>query len=71
MKRIFSYMPNSDVILRIYKDDDGGLVASQSPQIGSMFLTQNYNREDYRGIKQRSQSPQIGSMFLTKKGGIE
>ena len=38
---------------------------SQSPQIGSMFLTLKINFKILLPIKNLSQSPQIGSMFLT------
>ena len=39
-------------------------IRSQSPQIGSMFLT-HIDEIMERGIEKMSQSPQIGSMFLT------
>ena len=43
------------------------MIESQSPQIGSMFLT-NYNMARQGKIQKKggSQSPQIGSMFLTE-----
>ena len=45
------------------------LKKSQSPQIGSMFLTRVINiKEVPPEFKIESQSPQIGSMFLTKSG---
>ena len=46
---------------------------SQSPQIGSMFLTQDVLcRMLDKYYKLKSQSPQIGSMFLTgeKEGSL-
>ena len=39
---------------------------SQSPQIGSMFLTWFKHEKEEKALKRMSQSPQIGSMFLTK-----
>ena len=42
-----------------------GKAESQSPQIGSMFLTLPKPRPIGEGKGRRSQSPQIGSMFLT------
>ena len=43
---------------------------SQSPQIGSMFLTSSVDKERLNGKTQLSQSPQIGSMFLTCELGL-
>ena len=41
---------------------------SQSPQIGSMFLTRKVCILMFKNEKPESQSPQIGSMFLTAIG---
>ena len=38
---------------------------SQSPRIGSMFLTKKVVDIDIEKMKLKSQSPRIGSMFLT------
>ena len=43
---------------------------SQSPQIGSMFLTFFYGMNLDTSYNYTSQSPQIGSMFLTYKKGF-
>ena len=46
-------------------------VKSQSPQIGSMFLTESSGEMGYGSNHiPKSQSPQIGSMFLTQLSSI-